>query len=160
MAIQTPYSTFQVQVSGDWIDYNGHMNVGYYLVAFDLAAEPFFDWLGFTTELRKNNNVSTFALETHLNFLREVKEGDEIRFETRLIDYDGKRVHFFQEMYQVEQNYLAASHESLGAYIDMEKRKTTTMPEQITQRLDEVLQAHQTLENPWQVGHKISIKKS
>ena len=29
-------------VKPEWIDYSGHMNIGYYLLAFELAAQDFF----------------------------------------------------------------------------------------------------------------------
>ncbi len=159
MDIQAPFSQFRTTVKPEWIDYNGHLNVGYYHVAFDLGVESFFHWLGFTPEHREQTACSTFALESHLNFLAEVKEGDELRFEARLLDHDQKRWHFYQEMYHVSEGYLAASHESLGAYIDMTRRKTTNMPQNIIDRLAAVKAAHATLDRPWQIGHVISLKK-
>ncbi len=50
-AIATPYVGARAVVRPEWIDYNGHMNVGYYHVAFDAAAEPFFELLGLPQEL-------------------------------------------------------------------------------------------------------------
>ena len=43
-----PFARARGVVEPGWIDRNGHMNVGYYHVAFDNAAEPFFEWLGRT----------------------------------------------------------------------------------------------------------------
>ncbi len=160
MEMQTPFNEFSLTIKDDWIDYNGHLNVGYYLVAFDLAVEPFFNWLGLTPEFRRTSQCSTFALETHLNFLAEVNAGDELRFETRLIDFNQKTFHFYQEMFQVENNYLAASHESLAAYMDMTQRKTTLMPSSLTTRLGQIQTAHSALDTPWQLGHKISVRHS
>ena len=157
--IPAPFSEYTCRVQDNWIDYNGHMNVGYYLVSFDEAIKPFFNWLGFTNEFRISNNSSTFALEAQLNFVRELSAGEEIRFESRLLDYDHKRVHFYQEMYHAEHGYLTATHESLGTYIDMSIRKTASMPDVITDRLKDVLEAHKALPVPSQVGHKIGIKR-
>ncbi|OED40031.1 hypothetical protein AB833_12650 [Chromatiales bacterium (ex Bugula neritina AB1)] len=159
MEIETPFNQYRAIVKPEWIDYNGHLNVGYYHIAFDNAVEAFFNWLGFTPEHRKQTSCSTFALESHLNFLREVTESDEIRFESRLLDHNNKRMHFYQEMYHVNEGYLAASHESIGAYIDMTKRRTTAIPTDISDRLTLVKAAHSTLTRPWQIGHVISIEK-
>lgn len=93
-SIPIPFAQARALVLPAWIDYNGHMNVGYYHVAFDGAAEAFFEFLGFTPTYRERRQATTFALESHLNFLREVREGDRLRFEARLIDFDAKRVHF------------------------------------------------------------------
>ena len=157
MTIQTPFTQGSHQVKPEWIDYNGHMNVGYYHVLFDIAAEPFFEWLGITHEFRQQNNSTTFALEAHLNFLQEVHQGDPLRVETRLLDFDYKRFHYYQEMYHGTDGFLAASHESISAYVDQGKRKTAPMPSAIIERLTQIKAAHDGLERPWQVGHAIGV---
>jgi len=141
-----------------WIDYNGHMNVGYYNVAFDIAAEDFFQYLGFTPEFRERIQGTTFALESHLNFLREVKQGDALRFEARLLDFDAKRVHFYQEMFHAGEGYLAASCESLSSFVSQATRRTAPMPAELLKTLAEVKAAHSSLPRPWQVGHVISAR--
>jgi acyl-CoA thioester hydrolase len=148
----------KIAVRPEWIDYNGHMNVGYYHVAFDLAAEAFFQFLGFTPEFRRRHDATTFALESHLNFLREVKEGDALRFEARLLDHDAKRIHFYQEMFHAGEGYLAASCESLSAHVNQSVRRTAPMPAELLERLGRIRQAHAALPRPWQVGHVISAK--
>ena len=158
MDIDTPYAGATAVVLPQWIDYNGHMNVGYYHVAFDAAAEPFFDWLGFTQDFRKRNGSTTFALESHLSFAREVRAGDPLRFEARLIDFDYKRVHFYQEMFHGTEGWMAATCESLSTHVDVAQRRTAPMPEELTRRLARILQAHAVLPRPWQVGHVISAR--
>ncbi len=142
----------------EWIDYNGHLNVGYYHVAFDLAADVFFEFLGLTPEFRRAQGCTTFALEAHLNFLREVREGDPLRFEARLLDYDAKRIHFYQEMFHATEGYLAASTESLSAYVSQETRRTAPMPAELQGRLADVRKAHAPLARPWQIGHVITAR--
>ncbi|MCL4747439.1 MAG: thioesterase family protein [Burkholderiaceae bacterium] len=154
--IETPFARARSVVLPEWIDYNGHMNVGYYHVAFDTAAEPFFEWLGLTAEFRERHGSSTFALESHLHFVREVHAGDRLRFEARLLDHDHKRLHFYQEMFHETGGYLAATYESLTVHVDFATRRTSPMPEALSRRLAQVLAAHGALERPWQVGHVIS----
>ena len=142
----------------EWIDYNGHMNVGYYHVAFDLAAEAFFEFLGLTPEFRERHGATTFALEAHLNFLREVKAGDALRFDARLLDHDAKRIHFYQEMFHASEGFLAASCESLSAHVSVAQRRTAPIPPELVERLSRIKAAHATLLRPWQVGHVISAR--
>ena len=157
MTINAPFNEFSTSIQPDWIDDNGHMNVAFYHLVFDLAARPFFNWLGFTEENRKAHNISTFALETHLSYLSEVKVDAGVRVESRLLDTNGKRFHFYQEMYKTESNTLAASHESLGTVVDMQQRKSTTMPEVISKRLEEIKTAHSHLPRTWQMGHVMAV---
>ncbi|MFZ9678943.1 MAG: thioesterase family protein [Quisquiliibacterium sp.] len=158
MEIQTPFAPPIASVLPQWIDHNGHMNVGYYHVAFDQASDSLFDWFGFTPEFRQKNAASTFALETHLTFVRELKQGDPLRFEARLVDFDYKRLHFYQEMFHATEGYLAATYESLSTHMDMRQRKTAAMPDALLERLALIKQAHARLPRPWQLGHVISAR--
>src|SRR5690606_24333756 len=84
--IPAPFTGATAVVLPDWIVDNGHMSVGYYHGAFDVAAAPFFEFLGFTPECRKAHGITPFALESHLAVLREVRVGDRLIFEARLLD--------------------------------------------------------------------------
>jgi acyl-CoA thioester hydrolase len=154
--LETPFARARAVVLPAWIDHNGHMNVGFYHVAFDVASEPFFEWLGLTPDVRREHASSTFALESHLHFHREVREGDRLRFEARLLDADAKRLHFFQAMYHADEGYLAATYESLSIHMDMRIRRPAPMPAVLADRVQAVLAAHRTLPRPWQVGHVMS----
>ncbi len=158
MTIPTPFTAASAVVRPEWIDYNGHMNVGYYHVAFDVAADVFFEFLGLSPEFRERHGSTTFALEAHLNFLREVKQGDALRFEARLLDHDAKRIHFYMEMFHAGEGFLAASYESLSAHVSVAQRRTAPMPAALLERLSKIKAAHAALPRPWQVGHVISAK--
>lgn len=158
MPIQTPFTSPPEIVRPEWIDYNGHMNIGYYLVAFDNAAESFFHSVGLTPEFRKRNHSTTFALESHLNYLREVKQGDMLRFESRLLEFDTKRLHFYMEMFHASEGFLVASFESMSSHVDTRTRKTAPFPVEILPLLAQIKAAHGVLPRPWQVGHVIGTK--
>lgn len=155
--IEPPFRGAAAAVLPEWIDYDGHMNVGDYHVAFDTAAEPFFEWLGTTTAFRQAQRSSTFALESHLTFVREVKDGAPLRFEARLLDHDRKRIHFDQEMFHATEGCLAATYESLSVHEDMGLRRTAPVPDALHARLAEVRTAHAALPRPSQVGHAMSL---
>src|SRR5215510_16338211 len=95
----TPFDLYRDVVRPEWIDGNGHMNMGYYLVVFDFATDEFMRWIGLGTEHRRAHQVTTFCLEAHVTYHREVREGDPLRFTTRLLAFDAKRIHYFHEMY-------------------------------------------------------------
>jgi acyl-CoA thioester hydrolase len=158
VTIPAPYADFTATVLPAWIDFNGHMNVGYYHVVFDLASDPFFEWLGLTPELRRTYHSSTFALESHVHFVREVREGDALRFESRLLDFDHKRIHFYQEMFDGADGHLCATYESISSHVDMRTRRTAPMPPELSARLAQVMDAHRHLERTWRIGHVISTR--
>ena len=154
----TPFTGATAVVKPEYIDHNGHMNVGYYHVIFDEAAGPFFRAFGLTPEFRARHGSSTFALESHLHFVREVHVGDPLRFEARLLDFDHKRIHFYQEMFHATEGWLAATYETLSVHVSMATRRTAPMPQALADQLARVLEAHRALPRPWQVGHVISAR--
>ena len=66
----------QVTVEPGWIDYNGHMNVAYYVLAFDRATDRMLDLLDVGEAYRRRTEASFFVLESHITYDREVVADD------------------------------------------------------------------------------------
>lgn len=159
MTIEAPLQIHTGTVLPEWIDYNGHMNVAYYMLAFDRATDAFFDFLKMGEEYKNKYNYSTFTLEGHITYDREVLEGDPLLFKTYLLDFDEKRMHYFHEMYHAEQGYLAATNEMITMHIDMNKRRSAPFAPEMLTRIEEVMAVHRTLQRPEKVGRTIGIRR-
>ena len=94
----SPY-VYDGVVKEAWLDDNGHMNVAYYMLAFDMATDALFDHIDLGEAYKNKYNFSTFTLEAHITYDREVLEGDPLRFKTTVLDYDEKRLHYFHEIF-------------------------------------------------------------
>ena len=69
----SPYKTRNQKVLSEWIDYNGHMNVAYYTLAFDKALDFFFeDVLGIGPSFVEKNKEGPFALKASYNYFSEL----------------------------------------------------------------------------------------
>lgn len=158
-AIEAPLALFSEHVQPDWIDYNGHMNVAFYVLAFDHATDAFFDFVGLGEIYRETRNASTFAVESHVCYMRELHAGAPMRFTTQLLGHDNKRLHYFHRMYHGEEGFLAATLESLSLHVDMAKRRVTSMPDAVRARLDQVWVGHASLPLPDQAGNTISVPR-
>ena len=155
MVITAPLALHRETVRPEWIDYNGHMNVAYYVLAFDLATDAFFDFLGLDGAYRETTGNSTFAVEAHITYQRELAEGDPLRFATQMLGYDEKRLHFIHHMYHADQGYLAATSEWLSLHVDMTLRRVTPIPAPIRARFAEVMASHRGLAMPPEAGRVI-----
>lgn len=148
------------RVLPEWIDYNGHMNVAFYQLAFDQAADVLFDGFGLDAAYRQATHHSTFVLEAHLCFLAEVKLGDPLRFAFQLLDADAKRIHIIGTMLHASADYAACTYETLSLHVDLGRRRGSPMPPVVQERLAEILAAHRALPRPQQAGHVIGIRRS
>ncbi len=152
-----PFDVHRDVVHPEWIDDNGHLNMGYYMVAFDLATDTWLDHIGLTASERTRSGVTTFTLESHVNYLREVREGAPLRFTTRLLAFDRKRIHYFHEMYHATEGYLAATNELMSLHVSQETRRAAPMAPEILARLADILSRHETHKVPPQVGRRIGL---
>lgn len=155
--IPAPFICTGLKVLPEWIDANGHMNVAYYLKAFDIGFDAAYDALGLGFDMIHRDGASTMAAEMHITYQGELMERDPIRVQTQLIDFDAKRFHWFQTMYHAEKGFLAATCEWLILFIDMNKRRVAAMPDDLTALMSRVKQAHHALPLPPEVGRSISL---
>ncbi|HEX6843297.1 MAG TPA: thioesterase family protein, partial [Stellaceae bacterium] len=77
--LAAPLDRHRAEVRADWIDANGHMNVGYYVVAFDHATDTLCDQLGIGWSYVEHRLGMVFVLEAHVTYDREVHAGDPLR---------------------------------------------------------------------------------
>jgi acyl-CoA thioester hydrolase len=160
MPMPPPLSPFETTVQPDWIDYNGHMNVAFYVLAFDKATDGLLDHLGLGEAYRRATNHSMYALEAHVTYDRELKLGERLAIDTQLIDADAKRLHFFHRMTHAEAGYLAATSELLGLHVDLAGPKAAPMPPAALVAVEQLLAAHRRLPPPPQLGRRIAIKRA
>jgi acyl-CoA thioester hydrolase len=156
--IPAPLDVYRDVVRPEWIDHNRHMNVGYYLVVFDCATDAWMAFIGLDLAHRRARHVSTFCLEAHVTFVREVGEGDPLRFTTRLLGWDAKRMHYCHEMYHATEGYLAATHELMSLHVSQETRRAAPMAPEIQEFLARVEKAHATLPPSPHVGRVIGLR--
>jgi acyl-CoA thioester hydrolase len=152
-----PFLSAPQRVEDGWIDYNGHMNMGYYTVLFDRAADEAFEELGLGPAYKAARNHTTFTGEFHVRYIRELKPGDRVASTFHLIDHDAKRFHSFQELYH-EDGWLAATGEGLTLHVDLSGPKVVPMPAEIRARIAAMAQAHAALPRPEGVGRSIGIR--
>jgi len=110
----------------EWTDYNGHMNVAYYVLIFDLlGAEILMDKFKMGEESAKKTKKSTMVVESHITYNQEVKEGDEVDVNLLYFDHDKKRLQYKLEMIHKEKKFLASTIEILSLYVDLDQRKVS-----------------------------------
>ena len=111
------------KVIKEWTDYNGHLNVAFYVRIFDIAADVMLDNFNMGGLSAKKNKKTTFVAEMHTIYNQEVKLSEEVETQVTYLDHDKKRIHYRLSMFHKEKKYLAATNEVLSLYVDLNKRK-------------------------------------
>ena len=154
-----PLELATLTVLPEWIDYNGHMNVSYYVLAFDQGVDAFMELIGISPANIEQRQTSTFTLEMHVNFLHELRLGDPLRLNCQLLDFDTKRVHYFLHMHHAEDDYLAAVSEQIMVHVDLKTRRSSEFPDDVRLALTNLMKSHQDLPYPEQSGRVIGIRR-
>ena len=113
------------KVIKEWTDYNGHLNVAFYVHIFDIAADIMLDNFNMGALSVKKDQKTTFVAEMHTIYNQEVKLGEEVETRVTYVDHDKKRIHYRLSMFHKEKKYLAATNEVLSLYVDLTLRKVT-----------------------------------
>lgn len=150
-------SSLQV-VEPQWIDHNGHLNMAYYNVLLDRAADEWFAGFGFSEGYIARTGHSTFSAEYHICYLRELHEGDQVYVTSQLLDFDEKRFHFYQELYHAD-GWLSATGEGMGLHIDMSGPRVAPMGADVLAAIKAEHAAHAALPTPTRVGRKMGITR-
>ncbi|NNC77426.1 MAG: thioesterase family protein [Woeseiaceae bacterium] len=151
---------FSGTVAKEWIDVNNHMNVAYYVLAFDLGVDALWRTFGITDDYIRTSNGSTFAVESHIIYLRELKVNEPFIITSQVIGFDDKRVHQFQRMYHEAEGYLAATAEWMNLHVDLGSRRVTPWPDAIRNRIGEFQKSHAHVAEPLELGHTMRVKNS
>ena len=141
----------------EWLDYNGHMNVAYYLVAFETGIDAYKEVVGMDLAYIEREGRSTVALESHITFQNEAMLGEALRIETRIVDFDGKRAHIYQELFRGED--LLATQETLSISFDTGARRTCPFEDAVAARYRALMAAQADLPRPKWLGRSIGIGK-
>jgi len=147
------------KVLPEWIDINGHMNVAYYILAFDLAVDTLWGRLGLTDEYIETTQCSTFAVDCHVTYQAELKEAEPYVVTSQILAYDEKRIHQFQRMYHAEKETLAATAEWMNLHVDLGSRRVKPFPESILAELQAYTARQGVLPKPEEAGKHMKIRE-
>jgi acyl-CoA thioester hydrolase len=152
-----PFVSSLMRVESAWIDYNGHLNMAYYNVLFDRAVDEVFELLGCGLDYVRKRRHSCFTAETHVRYLRELKAEDPVRVTFQLLDYDHKRVHFFEHLLHANEAWVSATSENMSLHVDMEQKRTAPFPSPIASALRSMKAMHARLPYPQGAGRRIAM---
>ena len=145
------------EVLPEWIDFNDHMNVAYYLLAFDHAVDALWATFGLTEDYIRTRSSSTIAVESHVTWQREIVEGEPYVVTTQVLAWDDKRIHQFQRMYHAEEGFLAATCEWMNGHFDTSIRRVAPWPDDIRARIADFAENQGVHPWPQEAGRKMQI---
>ena len=154
--VASPLKLHRGEVQPGWVDYNGHMSDAFYLWAFGEATDALFRYVGDDEDYRAAG-LTFFTAETHVNYFREMRSGEPMRFETQLVGLDPKRMHVFHRMIHGRTGDLVATNEIMLLHVDTKTRRTAPMRADVHPALEAVWKEHKKLSKPRELGRTMKV---
>ncbi len=146
------------RVLPEWIDINRHMNVAYYVLAFDQGVDRLWARFGLTDDHIRQHNSSTFAVESHIIWQREIGEAEPYFITSQILAFDEKRIHQFMRMYHAEKHDLVATAEWMNLHVDLDVRRVAPWPARIREKIAEFAAGQGRQSWPVEAGKSMSIE--
>ena len=154
-------TTWSGQVAPEWVDYNGHLRDAYYLLLFSFASDGLMDRIGLDAAGRIATGHTFYSLETHLNYLLEVKEGAAVEVRTQILGMDAKRVDVYHTLCLQGTETLLAANEQMLINIDMQgasgRPQSAPFSAGVRDHLQALAAAHAELPRPAYAGRTIAL---
>ena len=142
-----------------WTDYNGHMNLAFYIHLFDQGWDVLLNKFEMGEESAKINKRSTFAVESHTKYIKEVKEGDLVDINLLFLDKDSKRFVYQLEIVNKNGDYRAATTEVCSVYVNLDLRKVTKIEPHKLKLVDNFIERNKSNFSPIEFYLKDKLKK-
>tara|TARA_B100000945_G_scaffold319416_1_gene326568 strand:+ start:1194 stop:1658 length:465 start_codon:yes stop_codon:yes gene_type:complete len=132
------------KIPKDWVDYNNHLNMAYYVLIFDKAWEIILEKFQMGETSAKKTNKSTMVVETHTTYNNEVKENENVDIILTHFDHDKKRLHYKLEMIEKNSQKLSATIEMISLYVDLKERRVAEFEQDKLKLMDSFIVANKS----------------
>jgi len=149
--------TYEAPVIADWVDFNGHMRDGFYMVLFSYGVDGLMDQIGLDAAGRQATGHSIFTLEAHINFLHEVKLGAQVQVYCQVLGFDSKRLHVGLALHIKGNDTVMAYSEQMLLNVVMDGPRASPFALNVAARVQMLATAHRSLPRPAYVGRVISL---
>ena len=143
----------------EWVDYNNHLNMAYYVLIFDQALEVILEKFKMGAKSAKTEKRSTMVVETNTKYINEVQEGIVVDIFLTFFDHDKKRLHLKMEMVEKKTKKISASIEWLSLYVNLETRKVTEFESEKKIMMDSFIKENKNNFNNENLKFSSKIKK-
>jgi acyl-CoA thioester hydrolase len=156
----TQLPVYHVKIEPEWIDFNGHVRDAYYGLAASYAVDGLMDHLGLDAAYRESSHCTLYTLEMHIHFLHEVKESDDLKILTSILDVDRKRIHAGFSFACSRLAEPAATADMMLLHVHQgQKPASAALPDAVTEKLNAVKLSPEARDALGPLSRKIELKR-
>ncbi|WP_240789448.1 acyl-CoA thioesterase [Pseudooceanicola onchidii] len=147
----------EMEILPEWIDFNGHLNMAYYGVLFDIGCNHGFNAIGFGADYRRDHGMTSMTADFRIRYLRELLLGDRVRCSFRIVKVGTRAFHYCQELIHSD-GWVAATAETVNLHVDMEARKVVPYTDKLRNALEKMAAEQASSPVPDWVGLPLGVR--
>ena len=122
------------EVLDDWIDYNDHMNMAFYVQCFEESSDFLLEYLGLGYHYAINQDMGVFVVKCDINYKKEIKLREKFIISLESIIIKGKKL-ILKLIMTNNQNDIFADYEIVNLNVDLKTKKSVAFDGKIINKL-------------------------
>ena len=118
-----PMKIAEGRVIENWIDYNDHMNMAYYVQCFEESSDFILEHFDLGYNYAISHKKGVFVIKCEINYKKEIKLGEKFFISLERILFQGKKLILNLNMID-DQNNIYADYEILNLNVDLKTKKS------------------------------------
>ena len=129
-----PTAVSQGTVKDDWIDYNGHMNMAYYVQCFEETSDFLLEHMNLGYRYAIEEQKGVFVIKCEINYRKEIKLNEDFIISLEDLICKGKKLTVGLKMLNVGSETIA-DYQILNLNVDLQTKKSVPFSQMITSQL-------------------------
>ena len=131
---KTPMDVAKGKVIEEWIDYNGHMNMAYYVQCFEETSDFLLEHINLGYDYAIKENKGVFVIKCEINYRKEIKLNEDFIISLEDLICKGKKLTVGLKMLNVGSETIA-DYQILNLNVDLQTKKSVPFSQMITSQL-------------------------
>ena len=132
--LSLPIAVSQGTVKDDWIDYNGHMNMAYYVQCFEETSDFLLEHMNLGYRYAIEEQKGVFVIKCEINYRKEINLNEDFIISLEDLICKGKKLTVGLKMLNVGSETIA-DYQILNLNVDLQTKKSVPFSQMISSQL-------------------------
>jgi acyl-CoA thioester hydrolase len=129
-----PLAISEGAVHDDWIDYNGHMNMAYYVQCFEETSDFLLEHMDLGYRYALDEQKGVFVIKCEINYRKEINLHEDFVISLQELICKGKKLIVGLKMMNKESETIA-DYRILNLNVDLQSKKSIPFSQEVVSQL-------------------------
>ena len=132
--LTSPLAIAHGEVIEEWIDYNDHMNMAYYVQCFEESSDYLLEAVNLGYEYALKYQKGVFVIKCEINYKKEIKLGQSFTINLKSIECKGKKL-IVNLIMNNDAGFEIADYHISNLNVDLKSKKSVSFDKSIINQL-------------------------